>query len=86
MKSFIGQPVFLPWGETLRFGNIIEEKMEDRIRYVRVDWKNDEEHEARKEWDLKMSPANERRYGEWHKITNLFQFEPEKMLSTIRKL
>ena len=86
MKSIIGQPVFLPWGEGLRFGNIIEERMEENIRYVKVDWKNDEKYESAREWDLKMSPRHKNRHSEWHKITNLFQFEPEKLLSTIRKL
>ncbi len=60
--------------------------MEENIRYVKVDWKNDEEYEDSKAWDLKMSPDSARRYCEWHKITKLFQFEPEKLLSTIRKL
>ena len=86
MKSIIGQPVFLPWGETLRFGNIIEERMEENIRYVKVNWKNDEEFETAKAWDLEMSGDNARRYGEWHKITKLFQFERERFLSTIQKL
>ena len=86
MKSIIGQPVFLPWGEGLRFGNVIEERMEGPIRYVRVDWKNDEQYDKIRAWDLKMSGGKRDRHIEWHKISSLFQFEPEKMLSTIRKL
>ena len=86
MKSFIGQPVFLPWGGILRFGNIIEERIEDNIRYVKVDWKDDDQYEESKKWALQMSADQTKRYPEWHKITSLFQFEPEKMLSTIRKL
>ena len=63
MKSIIGQPVFLPWGEGLRFGNIIEERMEENIRYVKVDWKNDEEYETAKAWDLEMSQTQEAALG-----------------------
>ena len=85
MESFIGQSVYTTRGGFgLRFGNIIAEKKDGRVRMVRVDWKDDRGFENDRELVKRMRHYD--KYSDWYKIGHLTRFTPEQMISTIKKL
>lgn len=85
--NFIGKPVYNIWRERhIRFGIVIEEKNEDKWKYVRVDWKDDDafEMDRKRVTDLRnveMDPKYE-----WYRIDEIKVFNPVKMLLTIGKV
>ena len=85
--NFVGKPVYNIWRERhIRFGVVIEEKNEDKWKYVRVDWKDDDafEMDRKRVTDLRnveMDPKYE-----WYRIDEIKVFNPVKMLLTIGKV
>jgi len=85
--NFVGKPVYNIWRERhIRFGIVIEEKNEDKWKYVRVDWKDDDafEMDRKRVTDLRnveMDPKYE-----WYRIDEIKVFNPVKMLLTIGKV
>ena len=86
--SFVGKSVYTIWGGTvLRFGNITEEKMENRWKYVRVDWKDDEAYDKAAKWKGQMRNIEYPEANlEWYRVDKINIFEPHKMISTIAKV
>ena len=85
MKSFIGQSIYTTRGGFgLRFGNITAEKMDGKIRMVKVDWKDDNGFENDRELVKRMRHYD--KYSDWYKMGHLTPFNPATMISTIRKL
>jgi len=86
--SFVGKSVYTVWDiNVLRFGNITEEKTENRWKYVRVDWINDKAYEVSVKWkgqlrNIEYPEAN----LEWHRVDKIKIFEPHKMISTLAKV
>ena len=84
--SRLGRPVYKVWGNTLRFGNVAEERTERSWKYYKVDWVDDGAHEQAIQSMLSLrrdeyDPSHERHRGD-----HINFFEPEDMIRRINML
>ena len=89
--SFVGKSVYNVWGgSTLRFGKVVEEKMEgagvDRWKNVRVDWEDDEAHEMDLNRIVNLRHLEYDEGHSWYRIDRIRAFEPSKMSATLSNL
>ncbi len=87
--THVGKPVYTLFGNrTLRFGNVIEEKMEDSgghdWKFVRVDWVDDEAFEQDRQRVIQFRGYD--KYSDWYRIDRIKVFEPSSLINTVRKL
>ena len=89
--SFVGKSVYSVWGgSTLRFGRVVEEKMEDTgvgpWKFVRVDWEDDETHEMDLNRIVSLRNIEYDVVWDWYRIDKIRVFEPSKMIATLNNL
>jgi len=83
--TYIGKAVYNIWdAQSIRFGSVVKEKMEENWKYLLVDWVNDEKFtQAKKDSSSSKEVHN---FPEWHRVDNIKVFQPEDMISSLRKL
>ena len=88
--THVGKQVYTLFGNnSLRFGTVVEEKM-DKVggvhewKFVRVDWVNDEAFEQDRQRVIQFRGYD--KYSDWYRIDRIKVFEPSTIISTIKKL
>tara|TARA_Y100000817_G_scaffold205943_1_gene161427 strand:+ start:632 stop:898 length:267 start_codon:yes stop_codon:yes gene_type:complete len=84
--SRLGRPVYKVWGNTLRFGNVAEERTERSWKYYKVDWVDDGAHEQAIQSMLSLRRDEYDPSHEWHRGDHINFFEPEDMIRRINML
>ena len=84
--SRLGRPVYKVWGNTLRFGNVAEERTERRWKYYKVDWVDDGAHDQAFQSMLSLRRDEYDPSHEWHRGDHINFFEPEDMIRRINML
>jgi hypothetical protein len=80
----IGKSVWTNFGNSLRFGSVVELKECGTWSYVRVDWKDDGSFEMDRE-RVKELRGNDR-YSDWYRVDKIGFFDKEALITTINKL
>ncbi len=85
--SFIGKSVYAIWGgRNLRFGTVIEERTENKWKFVKVNWKDDEAYEMDRDRVTELRNIEVDSKYDWHRADNVVVFEPSEMITTLKKL
>ena len=84
--SRLGRPVYKVWGNTLRFGNVAEERTERSWKYYKVDWVDDGAHEQAIQSMLSLRRDEYDPSHEWYRRDHINFFEPESMIKRINML
>jgi len=85
--SFIGKSVYAIWGDrNLRFGTVIEERTENKWKFVKVNWKDDEAYEMDRKRVTELRNIEVDSKYDWHRADNVVVFEPSEMITTLKKL
>ena len=84
--SRLGRPVYKVWGNTLRFGNVAEERTERSWKYYKVDWVDDGAHEQAIQSMLSLRRDEYDPSHEWHRGDHINFFEPEDLIRRINML
>ena len=85
--SFIGKSVYAIWGgRNLRFGTVIEERTENKWKFVKVSWKDDEAYEMDRDRVIELRNVDIDSKYDWHRADNIVVFEPSEMITTLKKL
>jgi hypothetical protein len=80
----IDKYVWSKFGESLRFGKIIDEETWDNWCWVRVDWIDDKAFNKDRKLILSLRGNDE--YSDWYRIDKLTFFNKEELLNKINKL
>jgi len=81
----IGKTVWRAFGNTgLRFGTVVEEKMSDGWKFVRVDWVDDREFQMDRQRLIDLRGVDCR--SDWDRIDKVSVFDKEEVVSKINKL
>jgi len=80
----IDKYVWSKFGESLRFGKIIDEETWDNWCWVRVDWIDDKAFNKDRKLILSLRGNDE--YSNWYRIDKLAFFNKEELLNKINKL
>lgn len=81
--SDINRPVYKVWGNTLRFGNVAEERTERGWTYYKVNWVDDGRYESAIQNMLELRRDEYDSDYEWHRRDHIRFFEPEDMIQKI---
>ena len=84
--SRLGRPVYKVWGNTLRFGNVAEERTERSWIYYKDDWVDDGAHEQAIQSMLSLRRDEYDPSHEWHRTDKVNFFEPKELVSRINVL
>ena len=89
--SFVGKSVYNVWGgSTLRFGKVVEEKMEgagvDICNKLIIKKKDDEAHEMDLNRIVNLRHLEYDEGHSWYRIDRIRAFEPSKMIATLSNL
>jgi hypothetical protein len=85
--TFVGKPVYTVWRDKhIRFGIVIEEKIENKWKFVRVDWKDDEVFKMDRERVIELRNIKADSQYDWYRCDKIAIFNPLKMLLTIGKM
>ena len=87
--THVGKQVYTLFGNnTLRFGNIVEEKMESdggpEWKFVRVDWVDDGAFEQDRQRVIQFRGYD--KYSDWYRIDKIKVFNCSQMIKKIKKL
>ena len=81
----IGNTVWSNFGDhCLRFGKVVEQKIQNGWAFVRVDWVDDEAFEMDRARVMEMRGYD--RYDEWMRIDKVSFFKKQGLFNTINKL
>jgi hypothetical protein len=81
----IGKNVWSRFGDNcLRFGKVVEEKIQNGWAYVRVEWVDDEAFEMDRQRVIEMRGYD--KYDNWHRVDQISFFNKEGLINTISKL
>jgi len=85
MHTYIGKSVYHVWSSrNIRFGSVVDEKMEGPWKYLLVAWVDDNSFE-----DSKKEVINQKEtpnYPDWYRVDNVKIFEPDEMITSLQKL
>jgi|TARA_Y100000034_G_C6789345_1_gene353298 hypothetical protein len=85
--NFVGKTVYAIWRERhIRFGVVLEEKIENKWKYVRVDWKDDKAFEMDRDRVTALRNMEIDPQFEWYRIDQIKAFNPMQMVLTLGKL
>ena len=83
--KMIGNTVWSNFGDhCLRFGKVVEQKIQNGWAFVRVDWVDDEAFEMDRARVMEMRGYD--RYDEWMRIDKVSFFKKQGLINTINKL
>ena len=88
--THVGKQVYTLFGNSsLRFGTVVEEKMEKNggpheWKFVRVKWIDDEAFEQDRAAVIGLRGYD--KYSDWYRIDKVKVFNPLKIVETIKKL
>ena len=88
--THVGKQVYTTFGNnSLRFGNVVEEKMEKdggvhEWKFVRVKWIDDEAFEQDRASVIKFRGYD--KYSDWYRIDRIKVFNCSRLIKTIKKL
>ena len=84
-QTHIGKSVYHVWdSRNIRFGSVVDEKMEGAWKYLLVAWVDDNIFEDSKK--EVTNPKETPNYPDWYRVDNIKFFEPEDMMSSLQKL
>jgi len=83
--TYIGKSVYNIWdAQGIRFGSVVDEKMDGSWKFLLVEWVNDDNFtQSKKE---ATNPKEAPNYPNWYRVDNIKVFKPEEMISSLRKL
>lgn len=84
--SMLEKIVMNVWGGIPRFGRVIEEKIENNWRYVKVNWVNDEAFEMDRARVLKLRNMKVDEKFDWYRSDKVRIINPSKLISTLSEL
>ena len=85
--STIRKTVYKIWANSsLRFGNIIDEKMDGNWLYVNIKWQDDQAHQKDIARVLELRNIEYDTKYDWHRIDSVQVFDAYKMTATLEKL
>ena len=82
--NYVGKFVYTLFGNSLRFGSVIEESNNENWKFVRVDWKDDEKFQNDRERVIQLRGYD--KYSNWYRVDTVTVFDPELMIETIEKI
>ena len=81
----IGNTVWSKFGDhCLRFGKVVEEKIQNGWAYVRVDWVDDEAFEMDRQRVMELRGTD--KYDDWVRVDKVSFFKKEGLINTVNKL
>jgi hypothetical protein len=81
----IGNTVWSKFGDhCLRFGKVVEEKIQNGWAYVRVDWVDDEAFELDRQRVMELRGTD--KYDDWVRVDKVSFFKKEGLINTVNKL
>lgn len=81
----IGKLVWSSFGNSaLRMGKVVDEKVEDDWRFVKVDWVNDGEFQQDRERVIGLRGWD--KYSDWYRIDSISVFEKQEVLDKLEQL
>jgi hypothetical protein len=81
----IGNNVWSSFGDhCLRFGKVVEQKIQNGWAFVRVDWVDDEAFEMDRTRVMEMRGYD--KYEDWIRIDKVSFFKKQGLINTINKL
>lgn len=81
----IGNTVWSKFGDhCLRFGKVVEEKIQNGWVYVRVDWVDDEAFEMDRQRVMELRGTD--KYDDWVRVDQVSFFKKEGLNNTFNKL
>jgi len=84
--SMLEKIVMNVWGGVPRFGRVIEEKMENKWRFVKVDWAKDDAFEMDRVRVLKLrNQASDEKY-DWYRSDKVRIINPAELISALSEL
>ena len=84
--SMLEKIVMNIWGGVPRFGRVIEEKIENNWRYVKVNWVNDEAFEMDHRRVLKLRNMKVDEKFDWYRSDKVRIINLSKLISTLSDL
>ena len=84
--SMLEKIVMNIWGGVPRFGRVIEEKIENNWRYVKVNWVNDEAFEMDHRRVLKLRNIKVYEKFDWYRSDKVRIINLSKLISTLSEL
>ncbi len=88
--THVGKQVYRVWAnDSLRFGTVIEEKMDKdggvhEWKFVRVKWIDDEAFEQDRRRVIRFRGYD--KYSDWYRIDKIKVFNCSRLIKTIKKL
>jgi hypothetical protein len=81
----IGNTVWSKFGDhCLRFGKVVEEKIQNGWAYVRVDWVDDEAFDLDRQRVMELRGTD--KYDDWVRVDKVSFFKKEGLINTVNKL
>jgi hypothetical protein len=84
--SMLEKIVMNVWGGVPRFGRVIEEKTENKWRFVKVEWANDEAYEMDRERVLNLRNQTKNEKYEWYRSDKVRVINPSRLIETLSEL
>jgi hypothetical protein len=72
------------WNGVPRFGRVIEEKTENKWRFVKVNWVKDNEFEMDRQRVIDLRGYD--KYSEWYRADKVRVIDPSKLIDKLSEL
>lgn len=82
--SMLEKIVMNIWNGVPRFGRVIEEKTENKWRYVKVNWVKDDEHEMDRQRVVDLRGYD--KYSDWYRSDKVRVIDPSKLIDKLSEL
>ena len=84
--SMLEKIVMNVWGGFPRFGRVIEEKIENKWRFVKVDWVKDDAFEMDRGRVLKLRNQTSDEKYDWYRSDKVRVIDPSKLIDKLSEL
>jgi hypothetical protein len=84
MRDIIGKTVWTVFGNTLRFGTVVDTRSDGGWLFVKCEWVQDEKYE--KQVQMVCSLRRTERIEEWNRIDKIHEFDSEKLKEKLKEL
>jgi len=82
--SMLEKIVMNVWNGVPRFGRVIEEKTENKWRFVKVNWVKDNEFEMDQQRVIDLRGYD--KYSEWYRADKVRVIDPSKLIDKLSEL
>ena len=82
--SMLEKIVMNVWGGVPRFGRVIEEKIENKWKFVKVDWVKDDEYQMDRQRVVDLRGYD--KYSDWYRVDKVRVINPSKLIDKLSEL